>query len=108
MVSCVGDRELCISSLEVDTRAIFYTDGWQAYEGVIEEKQHRVINKHGSRIEFCQITVNIAIGNVEVYVTGGDDLDIGVATHPAVMARGIRTAADYRKADFGYDWPLWI
>ncbi len=25
--------------------ATFYTDGWQAYEGVIPEKQHRVVKK---------------------------------------------------------------
>ncbi|MCZ6677977.1 MAG: IS1 family transposase [Candidatus Poribacteria bacterium] len=25
--------------------ATFYTDGWQAYEGVIPDKQHRVVNK---------------------------------------------------------------
>ena len=33
--------------------ATFYTDGWCAYEGVIPEKQHRVVNKH------CCITNHI-------------------------------------------------
>ena len=29
--------------------ATFYTDGWGAYEGVIPEKQHRVVKKHSRK-----------------------------------------------------------